>query len=97
MAGVDYRIILETSTSQSAIAFVRETGAVALMSKFPLAEHLPMDLVWRPIDVDVKYTTRILRPARLGQSTTVKSFINALLRYSDQNSSLMVDNITPAT
>lgn len=79
IAKIQYQILAETSTSQSAIAFVQETGAVAFMSKFPLAENLPEKVTWRPINEDFNYTTRILRPARIGQSVTVKRFIKTLV------------------
>ena len=84
-AGIDWRMIVETSTAASAISFVRETGAVAFLSPFPVAINLPEDVTFRPLHSDLEYTTRFVYPATIGTKSLTRFFMRLIKELSKKH------------
>jgi DNA-binding transcriptional LysR family regulator len=57
VAGVDQPVRIETSTTLSALAFVRQGLGIALMNPFPVALGLDPSLRAVPLDRDIQYAT----------------------------------------
>lgn len=84
-AGVDWRMVVETSTASSAVSFVQSTGAVSFLSPFPVAGNLPMDVTFRPVQLKRKYTTQFVYPARIGVKSLTRFFMYVVRELSEQH------------
>jgi DNA-binding transcriptional LysR family regulator len=74
-AGVEPRIVIETSTAVSAGQFVREGLGIALLNPFPLAGQLGPTVAIRPFRPRIPYRTSFLMSSRAPISAAASAFI----------------------
>ncbi len=80
--GCTQKVAVETSTAESAIAFVERIGVVAFLSPFPVAGFLPSDVTFRPVVSDLSHVSHFVYPARPGLTPLTRRFMKTVTQVS---------------
>ncbi|NBF06318.1 LysR family transcriptional regulator [Pseudomonas sp. Fl5BN2] len=77
-AGVDRRVVIETTNAASVCAMVRQQLGVAIINPLSAMEEAGRGLAIRPIELSVPYRVMLIRPDYRPSSSFVESFCVAL-------------------
>ena len=83
-AGVNRRIVIETSTAVSAAEFVREGLGVSLVNPFPIVHQLGRGIELRPFLPEIGYSASFLLPSSRPPSAAARAFIEATRKSLDR-------------
>lgn len=80
-AGIERRIVFETSTASAGLAAVAQGIGVALLNPFPLLTHgeaLPRGVIMRPFDPALDYRSMLILPQGGPRGRAVRAMIQAI-------------------
>jgi DNA-binding transcriptional LysR family regulator len=80
-AGSKPRMVIETSTAASAMAYVAEGLGVTLVNPFPVALRLPKTVVLREFLIDIPYESSFLTPGAAASSAVAQRYMEFVRQH----------------
>ncbi|QZI68433.1 LysR family transcriptional regulator [Pseudomonas protegens] len=96
-AGVDRRVVVETTNAASVCAMVRQKLGVAIINPLSAMEEVGRGLAIRPLQLSVPYRVMLIRPDYRPSSSFVEGFCESLREQARELSTALQQGLQAAT